>query len=96
MSHLLQEERLSFPALAASEGVNVSTVWRWALRGCRGAVLESFSVGGRRYTTKQAFGRFVDSTNTSPSLAVVAARAPSRNRLRAIERAEQDLNEAGI
>ena len=60
MSNLLEEQRRS-TQLAQREGVNATTIWRWTLRGVRGGIrLESFIVGGRRYTTEQAFTRFVE------------------------------------
>jgi hypothetical protein len=51
MTAILAEPRISFPALARREDVHLSTVWRWALRGCKGHRLESFSVGGKKFTT---------------------------------------------
>lgn len=36
-----------------------STIYRWATKGVRGHVLESFLVGGIRYTTHEALERFV-------------------------------------
>lgn len=38
--------------------VAITTPWRWATKGCRGVVLETFHIGGRRYTTKQALEEF--------------------------------------
>ena len=49
MSWILSEPRISFSALARREGVHLSTVWRWSLRGCKGHVLESFSIGGKKF-----------------------------------------------
>ncbi|WP_146415060.1 DUF1580 domain-containing protein [Crateriforma conspicua] len=40
--------------------VHYSTVYRWATRGARGRVLESAMVGGIRYTTVEAIGRFLN------------------------------------
>jgi len=40
--------------------------------GARGVKLESFSIGGRRYTTLEAFVRFVEATT-----AAAAGDAPS-------------------
>lgn len=61
-SVLLSEERLSLTKLAKEADVNVSTVWRWAQRGVKGVRLETFCVGGRRYTTREAWDRFVART----------------------------------
>jgi hypothetical protein len=38
-------------------------MWRWALRGVDGVKLESFKIGGRRYTTAEALDRFVARLN---------------------------------
>ncbi|TWT47184.1 DUF1580 domain-containing protein [Botrimarina hoheduenensis] len=62
MTSLMDEKRLTLTELAKRERVNVCTVWRWAQRGAKGVRLETFSVGGRRYTTQEAFRRFVSGT----------------------------------
>jgi hypothetical protein len=59
---LLTEQKLSLNNLAQREGVNVSTAWRWVLRGVRGIRLESYCAGGRRYTTEPAWVRFCEAT----------------------------------
>ncbi len=63
--NLLNEKRLTLNQLAQQEGVNTSTTWRWALRGVRGVKLETFSVGARRFTTHEAFARFVSGTTAA-------------------------------
>jgi hypothetical protein len=94
MIDLLQEQRLSLTQLARHEGVSVSTVWRWARCGVRGAVLESFNVGGRKFTTREAFRRFVE--RTTAAVSAESARALTNNqRDAAIRRAEAQLDEAG-
>jgi hypothetical protein len=40
-----------------------ATLWRWALRGIRGHRLETVIVGGRRYSSRDAFDRFLRSLN---------------------------------
>jgi hypothetical protein len=42
-------------------------VWRWALRGYKGHKLESFSIGGKKYTTDQAYERFIAALNGEPA-----------------------------
>ncbi len=54
---------LMFPGRAASKRISLSTVWRWTLRGHKGVMLDSIVVGGKRYTSKQAVQRFVESLN---------------------------------
>ena len=62
MDYLLREDRLSLTDLATQQGVSASTVWRWAMRGIRSKRLETFTIGGRRYTTAEAFARFITAT----------------------------------
>mgnify|MGYP002624671220 CR=1 FL=1 len=40
-----------------------STLFRWATKGAKGRVLESVMIGGVRFTSKEALGRFSSSTN---------------------------------
>ena len=88
---LLRETRIPFTQLAQEQNVSIPTVWRWAQRGIRGHVLESFSVGIRKFTTRKAFVRFIWATNAQP--------APCRtNRRRAADRrkAHHKLRKAGL
>lgn len=39
---------------------HISTLWRWALRGCSGVRLEHCRIGGRILTSHQALARFAD------------------------------------
>ena len=87
---LLSEQRLTLNQLAKDEGVNPSTVWRWSLRGVRGVKLETFSVGARRFTTTEAFGRFVDGTTAAAQGEQPQART-NRQRDAAIAQAEAEL-----
>ncbi len=38
---------------------SIRTVRRWAGRGVRGALLESWLIGGRRFTSAEALDRFL-------------------------------------
>lgn len=92
MTALLTETRVSLTKLAREQHVHVSTVWRWALRGVRGHRLESFSLGGRRYTTREAFERFIARTNGER---LPASQTP-RQRQRDIDAVEHELDRMGI
>jgi hypothetical protein len=98
MSNLLAEQRLTLAALAAREEVNASTVWRWSLRGVRGVTLETFSIGAKRFTTAEAFARFVATTTEVAQGGPPSNLAPrsSRQRDAAIAAAELELAKAGI
>jgi hypothetical protein len=63
MASLATEHRITLTEIASKEGVSLSTVWRWCLKGVRHAKLESVVIGGRRFSTTEAWQRFVAATN---------------------------------
>ncbi|MBL9162070.1 MAG: DUF1580 domain-containing protein [Planctomycetaceae bacterium] len=67
MERIFNETRISFSQLASQQDVSLSTVWRWCTRGVRHIRLESMNVGGRRYTTTEAFQRFLAETQPTIS-----------------------------
>jgi hypothetical protein len=88
----MRETRIALGLLAREQGVSVTTSWRWCLRGIRGHVLETFTLGGRRYTTREAFSRWVAVTNGEP---VTTGQTP-RQRERAIDAAEREADALNI
>ena len=59
---------------------HIATVWRWALYGvCNGIRLESIKIGGQRFTSREAIGRFLVRLNepaavpVPPNAAAIAA-----------------------
>ncbi len=62
---LLSENRVSMTELARQEKITLPTVWRWRQRGVRGVRLETFMVGGRRFTTQEAHRRFVEAVTAA-------------------------------
>jgi hypothetical protein len=92
MAKLLSEQRIALTDLARRENVHLSTCWRWCLRGCKGHVLESFSVGGKKFTTIPAFERWLAAINGER---VVGGETPHQ-RERAIDRAERKADELGV
>lgn len=69
------------------------TLWRWRTRGVDGRVLESVTVGGRTYTSREALQRFAahrGGQHNAPTLRTTGQRE------RAISRAERELDQAGI
>ena len=95
--NILHETKISLTKLAQRADVNVSTCWRWAQRGVRGQLLETYLEGGRRYTSLEAFDRFRARTTDAANgkQPEVSART-SRQREHAIEQAERELDSAGI
>lgn len=93
------------PSSRAGKKTHISTVWRWVLNGVRGIQLESVSIGGSRYTSREAVQRFVErlseSRETGPGQVVggppptARARRTEAQRLRDSERAARELEQAG-
>lgn len=96
MKMMFREMRLSLSQLAREEGVSPSTVWRWTLNGVRGCRLESFSVGAKRFVTREAFARFVEATTAAAAHGPMPSVRTPRQRERAIDRAEGELACQGI
>lgn len=70
MRDLTQEELIPFataPAHYPGTRPHIATVHRHRLRGVRGVKLETLIVGGRRYTSREAIGRFVAALNELPA-----------------------------
>lgn len=93
---LLAETRLSFGQLARQEGVNPTTVWRWAARGVKGVRLETYLRAGRRFTTKEAFARFCAATTAAADGGPMLAPTSTKQREAEIRRAEVALTKAGV
>jgi Protein of unknown function (DUF1580) len=72
-----------------------ATIWRWWNRGIEGIKLETFMVGGRRFTSTEAITRFIKRTTAAQDEAI-AKHVLSRKRQAEIAKAERELTEAGI
>lgn len=86
------------PKKPGTKGLNVSTLHRWALRGLRSkdgnrVLLETIKVGGTTCTSKEALQRFFERLSGDETV-VTPPTITSRSRLRAIEAAEREMEEA--
>ena len=78
----------------AGKPVHVATLHRWASPGgLQGVRLETIKVGGIRYTSAEALERFITKCSADNAL-----REPqsTRQRQRAFDQAERELESAGI
>ncbi len=97
----MQNEKLfSVPKaveLATGRRPHPSTCFRWRQRGISGVRLETIKAAGRRETSVEAVHRFFAATDAAAN---DPHRVPSsrtnRQRQAAIDRAERELDEAGI
>ena len=79
---------------------HISTMWRWHKRGVRGIRLATVVIGGQRYTSEEALQEFIDATTEAHDRGVALPTTPidvtRRRRQAAIEKAERELEAAGI
>ena len=76
--------------------INQATIWRWLQRGCRGVKLETVLIGGQRYTSLEALQRFAEATTAAADgTSTVTTSTPSARR-KAQEKANRELDAAGI
>lgn len=92
---LTESPRRTLTEAARRENKAPSTIWRWALKGCRGVKLETFLHGGTRCTTDPALRRFFDAINGASSLSTSPI-VPSGSRQAEIAAAERELADAGV
>ena len=62
---------------------NVSTIWRWCLKGCKGVKLESVCIGSKRFVTASAIERFIaarSEPSAAPPMTTVAVEHPTSPR----------------
>ena len=69
---------------------HASSLYRWCRKGVRGVKLQTWLVGGRRYTTIAALEQFIAATTAAADGEPALPRTP-RQRDRAIHAAEQEL-----
>jgi len=69
----------------SAKGIAVTTIYRWALRGCRGTRLQTAMVGGQRYTSHEALDRFFAAINR-----------PASGQISSMGRQRQDRVEAAL
>lgn len=87
----LQQSRTAFPG---GKRLSLATLHRWRLKGVRGTRLETILIGGQRYTSTEAIGRFIAAQNASDSRPVPTI-SPDQRRRQA-EAAQRALAESGI
>ena len=76
---------------------NLSTIYRWHLRGVRGVRLETILIGGTRFTSREALQRFFDRTTAAAAGETISNNTSTpKQRAKAIEQAERDCAAAGI
>lgn len=91
----LSQAARSIPSARTGRGLSTSTVWRWALTGARGVVLETIMLGGSRYTSREALARFFAACSAASGISQPAERTKTQ-RTRDHERAGAILDAAGI
>jgi hypothetical protein len=76
----LHEAAAYIGKLTGSPNPNISTLWRWCLKGCKGVKLDSICIGSKRYVTVTAIARFIEARSrteppATPTAVTVTPRA---------------------
>jgi hypothetical protein len=75
------------------------SLYIWTTKGIRGVVLETVQVGAKRFTSREAIGRFVAALSDPAKVAEVKANTPAlrspREQKRAAKKAGERLKKAG-
>ncbi len=95
MSTILDQELIPLREAASiiPTRPHIATIWRWIERGARGHKLESWLVGGQRFTTRDAIESFLGKINGTSKL---SSPSTPKARQRQIDAAEKELEEMGI
>ena len=81
------------PPMKGGRRVHISTVYRWALRGVRGVVLETIMIGGRRCTSVEAMSRFFERLSNQSREGTESYKRPRKVDRK---RVEKELDDARI
>jgi hypothetical protein len=85
------ETRITLAQAAQALDLNVSTVWRWAVKGCKGIKLETILISHVRYTSREALERFAERCTLAADGKPVPQVRTARQRRRAVRAAERKL-----
>ena len=80
-------------ALPGGKRLALATLHRWRLRGVRGVRLETILIGGLRYTSHEAIGRFISSQNAGDTSTPSVTPAQRERQAKA---AQIELSRAGV
>ncbi len=81
---------------ATGQRVNLSTALRWCQQGVGGIRLESWKLGGRRLTSAEAVGRFLERTTAASDSGRQPVHLPSRSSASAHASAMRQLEADGL
>lgn len=84
--NILDAPRISMSDAAERLGVDVSTAWRWALKGVRGRKLPTIMIGGRRFVLESSLSAWIEA-GLDPESRTGASRSAD---------AERELDRRGI
>jgi hypothetical protein len=77
MIDALTEELWTLDQAAEFAKVNHSNIYAWTTKGVRGCILESVQIGAKRFTSKQAMGRFIAAQNSPAKLKELSQKTPA-------------------
>jgi hypothetical protein len=76
--------------------IHRSTIYRWVMAGVKGVKLETITIGGYRYTSTQAIGRFIAALSGRPAPDGVEAVQTPAARRRELAAVDKELDAMGV
>jgi hypothetical protein len=92
----LGEAAAMLPARRGGRKVHVSTLFRWAQKGCRGVRLEVVRIGSALHTSREAMARFCHRLTEAHPIPAPAEVATPASRREAHANAEKEAKALGI
>ncbi len=89
----LREVPRHLPARPNGKRVHVSACYRWISRGVRGAHLDSITIGGSTYTSKEALQRFANQLGSPEKHQTASSPVSTATRRKQIDRASRRLRD---
>jgi hypothetical protein len=96
----LEETLWTMAEAAEFAKVNHQNIYSWTLKGVRGVVLESVQIGAKRFTSKEAMGRFIALQNDPAKLRELRQKTPAyirsaKKRRQEAKQSSEKLRKAG-
>jgi hypothetical protein len=87
----LNQARAFFPKRRRGRRPDLSCLYRWTSKGCKGVVLESLQVGGTRCTSREGCARFLQRLSEVASVPTTGRTISARKLANSLAERELDL-----
>src|SRR5262249_8460860 len=92
----LDAPRIEIRTVAKRTGVDLTTAWRWILKGVRGVKLKSIRVGARRFVLERDLAAFLAELSAPPPPPPPSRRARAAAAKLRHQKAEEECRRLGL